>query len=302
MTDPMTKEGIATRRVAMLLCGSERGGRIPTIAEMVERCDCSRGYVQKALENLSSYGAILIEPHGKQGTELLSIDYSKIADLCGLGHIVGAMPLPYTRRYEGLATGLFTMLSSESIRSFITFQRGSESRLQTLLDGMTDYCVMSSLAYSEYVSRGFEIAKVLDCGSRTYVGRHLLFSRDEGRTDWSGSKVGIDENSADQRLLTRRFFAPFQVEYVDVQYTHILEMICDGSLDAGIWNEDDVHLGSVGTLHTYELPDGGGDDSAVIVARRDDALTRELIRSLVKPAELRRVQERVMSGAVQARY
>lgn len=304
MADVLNKLGMTVQAVARALCAVAVGGRIPTVSELEKMCGASRGNVQKALTVLKDNGSISLEAHGQNGTLLKAIDYLSMARAVGLTHLVGAMPLPYTKRYEGLATALFTLLNNDGILSFITFQRGSEARVQTLLDGSTNYCVMSQLAYEEYLSRGLAITAVLDCGPLSYVGRHVLLTKREGEPDWHGARVGIDHSSVDQSMLTESYFAGKDVTLVPVQYTHIVDMIYDGQLDAGIWNEDDHHVRvSDITKHPLEGTAAQQDNThAVVVARSDDALTRQLIGTLAAVDRVREIQESVMRGKVPARY
>lgn len=304
MSEMYSKEGVVTRLVALELCDVTVGERIPTVRELERRCSASRGNVQKALLNLRERGAVGLESHGQNGTILTSIDLLALASVCGRDHLVGVMPLPYTSRYEGLATGLFTCLNTSGLRSFITFLRGSEARVQALLDGFANYVVMSRMAFDDYVSRGYDLELVVSCAPLTYVGRHVMLTREPDRTDWTGARVGIDESSVDQSVLTRAYFAGVDVEYVPIQYNNIVDMLLAGELDTGIWNEDDVH---VRLAHLAQLPI---DDSvthdentrAVVATRSDDPLTRRLIKTLVSSEKIEDIQRQVMSGELMARY
>ncbi len=304
MSELFNKAGLTTQRVARELCGVSLGERIPTISALEKSCGASRGNVQKALQILKEEGAISLEAHGQNGTLLTSIDYLALARSCGFEHPTVAMPLPYTSRYEGLATALFTLLNTEGQRAYITFMRGSEARAQTLLDGSTTYCVMSRLAYDDYVSRGYRIGLALECGPLSYVGRHVLISRDASQTDWSGARVGIDESSVDQSVLTRRFFAHSDVEYVPVQYTNIVQMVESGQIDAGVWNEDDfrTHTSTLSTRFVEGLFNSDDNTNAVVVTRSDDYLARQLLRLLANPQDVRAIQKQVMEGQTPARY
>lgn len=304
MKDMLNKAGVTMQRVAIRLCGVPLGTRIPTVSELEESCGASRGNVQKALAALKDSGAVALEAHGQNGTLLKSIDYLALADACGKRHLVGTMPLPYTQRYEGLATALYTLLNKSGIRSFITFLRGSEARVQMLLDGSADYAVMSQMAFEEYVAGGYALEAALMCGPFSYVGHHVLLAADSKRTNWSGARVGIDESSVDQSSLTRRYFANTQVDYVPVQYTHIVHMLLSGDLDVGIWNEDDVHMKASG-LVTRPLGDLGAQDSntrAVVVVRADDQFSCQLIRSLADAKKIEDIQRQVGEGRLAARY
>lgn len=302
--DLLNKAGIALRHVAVELCDVSLGAKIPTVSELEKSCGASRGNIQKALGALKDSGAVALEAHGQNGTLLTSVDYLALAEACGKHHLIGTMPLPYTRRYEGLATALYTLMNVSGMRSFITFLRGSEARVQMLLDGSADYAVMSRMAFEEYLHRGCELDASLTCGLFSYVGHHVLLCADAERTDWSGARVGIDESSADQSSLTRRYFADTEVDYVPVQYTHIVDMLLSGDLDVGIWNEDDLHMGTAG-LAKRPLGDLGAQDSdtsAVVAVRADDPMSRQLIRSLVDMRELEQIQRQVMEGQLVARY
>ena len=305
MAGILNKSGIATQLVARALCGVEVGERIPTVADLVESCGVVRGNVQKTLSNLKESGAVSLEAHGQNGTTLLSIDYEAIAAACGVNHLVGVMPLPYTGRYEGLATGLFTLMGKTTVRSYISFMRGSEARVQSMLDGFADYCTMSRLAYTDCASRGMELEVALDCGPHSYVERHVLLLRNDGTRQADIRRVGIDGTSADQRLLTLNFFSDREVEYVPIQYTQIVAALKSGIIDAGIWNEDDLHLNEEG-LREETLDSGNmhADDAAraVIAVRKGDALTKHLIRELIDVNELSSIQHEVMSGEIPARY
>lgn len=305
MRELINKEALVTQRVARELCSVAIGDRIPTVSALQETCDASRGNVQKALANLKEAGAVELESHGQSGTTLIAVDYLKLAQECGLQHLVGSMPLPYTTRYEGLATALYMQLNVDNIRSYIIFQRGSEARLQMLLDGTVNYCVMSRLAFNEFDQCGFDVTCVMDFGPNSYVSRHILLTRDQERMDWTGAKVGIDHSSVDQSVLTERFFRNFEVEFVPVQYIHIIERLRSGDLDVGIWNEDDVHIQSSSEIYVRDLNglnEGEDDNHAVIVARASDKLTSRLIQSSINVESIRETQARVMSGEIPACY
>ena len=299
----LTREATTTRNVAMCICNVSTGEKIPTVSELEDACDSSRGNVQKALVNLREAGAVELEPHGQRGTILISIDYLKLAGICGRAHMIGAMPLPYTSRYEGLATSLFTLLNTDGLRSFITFQRGSEARIQTLIDGATDYCVMSGLAFDSYITRGYPVELALDCGPLSYVGCHAVFTKEKDRTDWTGARIGIDASSVDQTTLTRRYFADYDVDYVPVQYMHILDMVRSGELDAGVWNEDDLRVDmSDLAVHRIDISQTEENTHAVIVVKKGDGLTRQILRTLINVEGLRSLQQLVMDGKMTARY
>lgn len=312
----MTRErSAAVARVARVLCSSRVGDRIPTVSELVVRTDVSRGSVQNALAHLKETGAAGLEAHGQLGTFLTSVDYEAMAHASGVEHLVGVMPLPYTRRYEGIATGLFTQFSHSSLRTYITFLRGSEARARSLADGFANYCVLSRLAFDDCVAHGMGLEAVLDLGLGSYVSRHVIVRSPGAPAGWAGARVGFDASSPDQRLLTSRCFGAYDVRLVPVQYSNIIEMLRAGQIDAAIWNMDDAHVADEGVICEDIGPLVGASDErgaaasapaddtrAVVAALAGDGLTANLLRTLVDVDELRRIQQAVMAGEMLARY
>lgn len=313
MSALISKVGLSVQEVARILCTVPVGERIPTVSDLVEMSGASRGNVQKALEYLKESGVVRLQSHGHQGTNLLEIDHMAIARVCGINHLVGAMPLPYTRRYEGLATGLHTLLNEGDLKTYLSFMRGSEARVQSLMGGFSSFCVMSQLACNDYMKRGANLSRVMSFGPQSYVGRHVLICADGARREWKGARVGIDHSSADQRELTERYFARWDVEYVPVQYTQIVEMLRTGYLDVGIWNEDDLGVSECGLAtipFTGAQGESGGekfiapeeDTTAVIVTRGDDPLVGHILQEGIDAARLAGIQNEVMSGKIPASY
>ena len=304
MADMLSKSAQTLLKVAVSLCGIPVGSKIPTVSELEASCESSRGNIQKALSTLKQTGAVELEAHGQSGTFLTFIDYLALARALGTQHLTGTMPLPYTLRYEGLATSLYTLLNADGIRAYITFLRGSEARVQMLLDESADYAVMSRMAFEEYVAAGLPIQAAVECEPLSYVGHHVVLLRGDGPDNWAGARVGIDESSVDQRTLTRRYFEGKDVRYVDVQYTQIINLLMSGDLDAGIWNEDDVH---VRAANLKQIPVDAAVTSrdntrAVVVVRGDDPFTRELLKALATPAQIEKLQQQVMQGELAVRY
>ena len=299
------KAGQTTQKVARILSRIPAGERIPTVTALTEECQTARGNIQLAINNLRQAGAVQLEAHGQNGTILTDIDYQVLAHICGVKNLVGSMPLPYTRRYEGLATALYTLLNNKEITNLIAFMRGSEARVRGLLEGRANYCVMSRMAYREYCRRGTPIREVLDCGAQTYVGRHVLLMRPGFSGQWQGCRVGIDESSADQSYLTRTFFKDKSVTFVPAQYTQFLTMLQKGELDVGIWNEDDLDgQGTAIQCRPFSLAEEPhhDDDRAVIVVQKDDLLISRLLREYLTVEKLTDVQHRVMNGECVACY
>ncbi len=79
--------------------------------------------------------------------------------------------LPYTRLYEGLASGLKAQF--DGIPFYYAHMRGADIRVECLLNGVYDMAVVSRLAAESYLTqKGLCLA--LELGPHTYVGEHQL--------------------------------------------------------------------------------------------------------------------------------
>ena len=305
MKKTLSKAGYAIQCVAGELCKCDVGDKIPTVTELEEQCGCSRGNIQKALSVLKEAKVIALEAHGQNGTYVTKIDYVLIANVCDKDIITGLMPLPYTTRYEGLATGLLSELNEcGEIKGFLSFARGSENRIEALKNGFVDYVVLSRFAAEQYIASGFPLKIVLRFGPHTYVGRHVLLARQDSTDNQDLLKVGIDVSSADQSMLTKQYFKRMKVDYVPVQYMNIVKMLDEKSIDVGIWNEDDIHVleDHLDIKPLYEPDEQSSNNEAVIVTLKNDALTQSLIAHLVDKERVLNIQKKVMSGNMLARY
>lgn len=100
------KEGVVITTLARYLLGEKCGNRLKTIDELATECRSSVGLTQAALKTLESSGAIRIERRGRNGSYLVEMDNKALLTHVDINNVVCAMPLPYTRLYEGLASGL----------------------------------------------------------------------------------------------------------------------------------------------------------------------------------------------------
>lgn len=134
----MQKMGLMSENLSIEFMQLDMDDRIPTIAELTEKYNTARGTVQTALKILQDYDAIRLESRGHLGTFIKYIDHLKLLEIAGTNSLVGVMPLPYSKRYEGLATGVFNTLNEEGLTVNLAFMRGSNHRLKALrMEDMT---------------------------------------------------------------------------------------------------------------------------------------------------------------------
>ena len=130
------KEGVVITTLARYLLGEKCGNRLKTIDELATECRSSVGLTQAALKTLESSGAIRIERRGRNGSYLVEMDNKALLTHVDINNVVCAMPLPYTRLYEGLASGLKAQF--DGIPFYYAHMRGADIRVECLLNGVYD--------------------------------------------------------------------------------------------------------------------------------------------------------------------
>lgn len=299
----MQKHGIMLMTLAKDFLNKNEGDRIETVATMSDKYNMARGTIQTALKTLQDENAITLEPRGHLGTFIRYIDYNKLLKLSGIENIVCVMPLPYTKRYEGIATGLYNVIN-KNVSFSLAFMRGSENRLKFLKEGRYDLAITSRLTANYYISQNENIDIVTSLGKHTYVKGHALIVRNNYNGFYKGMRVGIDKSSYDQYSLTQNYFEGKDVEFVEIQYSHVIDHIENNEIDAAIWSEDEaIYEGKKLKLLPLELRESEAfDTEAVIIADKDNKTIINFISKLFNVDEVIDIQNKVINNKIVPNY
>src|SRR5574341_317337 len=271
-----SKQGIITVKLASEFLAYHPGDRIKTAKEYARDLDSGTGTVQVAMKLLTDAGAIGLSARGQLGTFITKIDYLELYHFTLRGSIVGAMPLPYSRRYEGFATGLKENFQEKNFDLNLTFIRGSANRLSALDDRRCDFTFLSRMAVEQIEAEGKRFALKHGLGTGTYVSKHIVLLRDNSQNCiQNGMRVGVDTQSSDHMILVKRACEDRQVEFLDMSYMQLLAALTTGRIDATVWNEDDLITSKSQPLGVHRADESIFSDlyplysEAVIVVSRD---------------------------------
>jgi hypothetical protein len=305
----LSKQGQTVIELAKLLLSREPGEELERVHDYASRFGVGVGTVQSALRYIQDAGAVELNTKGHLGTFIGEIDYRLLWVITGQEYIVGAMPLPYSRRYEGLATGLHETFKQADVSLNLMYSRGSRDRLRTLIRKECDFVVLSRLALNRALHEGIEIEEVIGLGAETYVGQHVILLRDHSKDRIEdGMRVGLDPQSIDQAELTREACRDKNVELVETNYMHVANTLQRGELDAAVWNGDDFATPSsyFKTVPLSFLGDGkgspGANTEAVVVIDKSQNHLKNPLRSAVNIELVRDVQRQVMEGKLFPAY
>lgn len=300
--DFLSQTGKATVGVARLLLRLSQGEKLPRMMDIARELKMGNGTVQEAFTHLTRLGAIAVEAHGSRGSVLTEIDYCMLWRYAGNEWIIGSMPLPYTLRYEGLATALYSQLAASQLPFNMTYQRGAVLRGEMVHKGHYHYAVMSLLA-AEYLCKQYsEMAIVVQLPRGSYVAEHVLVSRVPREQI---RRIGVDLTSLDVILLTDDELEDKHTwEKVSITGTQVLASLQEGLFDAFIWSRDGIQgappnvmfLPLQGDAHKHEIA-----TQVAIVALRD-APVYHVLTSLFSPEYTTLLQLEVMNQQRLPRY
>ncbi len=299
------KIGIAVNLLAQDLLSRKVGDRIPSISEYQQLLGVSRGTVQNSLAYLKDNGAITLVSRGHMGTFIETLNVRRLQECSFNKELLGAMPLPYSACYQGLATALFQAF--EPLAFNLIYARGAESRLRLIESGVCQFYECSRYAAEQAIESGEEVEIVADLGPGTYLSRHVLVLRDpDAKQITSGMRVAYDRASVDHRNITKMICDHIpDVHLVQMRAHQIVHSIRSGLIDAGVWNLDEIVESGYQGLNVVPL-DGIVDvsrfSSAVVVVRKGEPALGQVLRQCLDVQKIRRIQEDVRQGTIGADY
>ncbi|UFU00240.1 transcriptional regulator [Radiobacillus kanasensis] len=238
-----SKNGLTAKYIAKELLDVEVGEKIPRVTDYSEKLSIGRGTVQIALELLEELKAIRLEARGHLGTFLMDKDIELLQEIAGISPLVGSMPLPYSRKYEGLATGMVGAFEEMGKKLNMSYMRGGLNRLEAVRTKRSDFAIVSMMTADNSLSKYPNLKIMKKLGENSYVSSHKIFLADVNETVVrSGMTVGVDMDSLDQKELTFSEFEGMDVTYVHINYMQLYDMLDSKKIDAAVWSLDDKRI------------------------------------------------------------
>ncbi len=300
-----SKNGYSTKELAQVFIGLPEGTRIPTVSELNERIGLARGTIQNALKMLTEKGAVELYSRGAMGTFLKKKNMRQLLDFAGIDSIVGAMPLPYSVRYEGLATGLISGVENVyDLPVSLAYMRGAECRISMVLAERYDFAIVSRMAAEQVIrEKKLPLKIIKSFGPQSYLGAHVLLFHDKDRHEiQDGMKVGIDRDSIDQMKLTKDVCKGHKVEFVPMNYNQITKAIKDGYIDAAVWNEDEIVDKMLNISYEVITSGNNQDREAVMVVSEENETIASILEQMISSTTVCDIQNLVVEGKMAPSY
>ena len=302
----LSKQGVVITALANDLLRAGPGDQLTRIQEYAVRFDVSVGTVQTALRYLQAKGGAMLETRGRLGSFVHSVNYPLLWSLALNQPISGALPLPYSRRFEGLATGVRQQFERRALDLELRFTRGSAQRLQELIGKTRDWALMSRFAAETAVAQGVAVSIALLLGPDSYMAQHVLLLRQDRAQLMDNMRVGVDMQSSDHVYAVQTMTRDRHVELVDIDYSRGLRLLVSGVIDATVWSQEDVPADtqitviSAAQLHNdaalTKLSEGA------LVIRADDAAMLNILLETLDVAQLGEVAQEVVRQSRRPAY
>lgn len=293
------KLGVIVSKLAEEFLGKSVGERIDSISDYVEKYQVSRGTVQNAINYLKEKNAIQLQNRGHMGTYITGINYQNLQMLCKHKSLQAIMPLPYTKSYQGLATALYEELSEFDFR--LVYSRGANGRIRQVSEGIYQFAVCSELAAEKAIEKNENIKVLLNFGAGSYLTKHVILFKDDNCTQIKeGMRVALDKSSLDQYLITSTLTKDIKgIKFVNIRADQTIAAILAGTIDAGVWNYDDIIEKGYINIHMEPIPDeidSSKLSSAVIVIQKDNEALEKLLLKYIDKRRVKKIQNEVKAG------
>lgn len=291
----------AIRVVSRVLLEATVGRRIPTTAVFGQMAGVGFGTVQSALLELEEAGAITVTSHGAHGRILKSRDCVALWQAGNLP-LIGSMPHPQSREFEGLATALSRAAATRGLLLQLMFRQGSLARLHALSEGRADFALLSLGA-----AQNAEGIDYIPLSSHTFYGEDavVVITPSGGTPRYSGI-VPADLDSYDHQLLSRTEFA--QCQLVHVPYQLIPERIASREFHSAIWHVTSGTPLAVArglSIHPLKYPDRLVQETlsvATIAWRESDVAVDNLLKDVLDLEKFEAILREVDDGVIPKIY
>ncbi len=293
-------------RLANYLLSLGEGEQLLSTRDLAETHGVSMGSISSTINRLEDIGAAKINRRGRLGSFLEQRSLDTLWSIAEKGPMVIALTLPSFPKCEGLATALHSLLNNAGVETYLTFIRGSHNRISALRSGQCHAVVMSELAADELSGEQEEVT--LRLPPQSFVTDHRVFYRRGKEGTSQPLTVGIDHDSFDIEYLTELEFADNEVVFRQMTFTQTDLYFQKSSVDAAISNYDHVErlvdreFSSRPLSQRVQALIGDRDTSAAVVIRSESDSTRTVIKEVLDPEEVVRIQEKVVAGQLVPRY
>lgn len=293
----LLKVAYLKKKFALEFLNYKSGDYIETISAYQEKFNSSRGSVQIALKELQIEKIIILQSKGASGTQIVKLDYNKLLEILDIDTLIGAMPLPYTVRHEGLGAAFVQSFKDAPFRFACSYRQGSLNRIKGLINNYYDFVILSKMA-SDYYKNIYDFKEILLLEDESYNAKHVWVVKKGVKEVTPGMRIGLDKSSFDQFFLVNKAVGDMDVKLVDIHFPNVINEILSENIDAAVWTLDMVNTFKSDKIDIIDNLNLNDARAAVIIAKKDRGDVNKIIKDYIKPSIIKNYQEKVMQGVI----
>lgn len=242
MNEYVNRKGNTIISLSIYFLNLEVNTKINSIQQFSKELNVARGTIQDSIKFLEGKKAIELTKSGRSGTLLINKNDKILFDSTGIKYLKGTMPLPYSKRYEGLAGGIYLYFNEIlKIKFFMSYVRSSLNRIELIKNQEFDFAIVSALYAEEAIKQNKELKIACNFGDNSYTVDHMIvYSNNYNSSEQV--KVGIDYSSFDHTFLTGKFIAVSDYKEVHIGYNQIEEKLKNGEIDVAVVSSDEAFI------------------------------------------------------------
>lgn len=214
------------------------GGRLTPSIQIQEKLEVGSGTVQKALQELSDNGGVVLRVKGHQGTLVLDYNPAILWKSAQLEPLRISLTTPGAQELGALSMSLRNQFRKFGLGMELDYIRGAQNRLATLSNDLHSAALISIGAAKSRNLLNNKNYSILDFGPESYYQRDSLVVLSSSKIlNPKKLRVALDKTSYDHETLTlNEFENKAGVEYVNCPFPEVPSAILEGRADTGIWH------------------------------------------------------------------
>ena len=214
------------------------GGRLTPSIQIQEKLEVGSGTVQKALQELSDNGGVVLRVKGHQGTLVLDYNPAILWKSAQLEPLRISLTTPGAQELGALSMSLRNQFRKFGLGMELDYIRGAQNRLATLSNDLHSAALISIGAAKSRNLLKNKNYSILDFGPESYYQRDSLVVLSSSKIlNPKKLRVALDKTSYDHETLTlNEFENKAGVEYVNCPFPEVPSAILEGRADTGIWH------------------------------------------------------------------
>ncbi len=269
------------------------GDKLESISKLSKRFEVGRGTIQDVISELEDSGALELKKQGRNGTLIVHKDNKILLKKSRVDCFFGVMPLPYTFRYEALATAVKSEIMNQTDTSVsMSYVKNADDRIRLVKEGRVDFGIFSEEHAQKIIRENVELSILIVLHDSSYLSKHILASNKKNI-----KKIGIDANSYVHRMLTEENFKSH--EYVQLHYNQIYESLRLKKIDAAIINYDDIRDNDFAYKEIKEKPE---ILRAAIVVNKNNEILENIIEENTFLENVEVIQSAILNKELDPNY